>query len=492
MQKWLARSSALILACIVGCGGSGADEPEPMPVTGPEPITFTKDAVNVDQTFANQVDVLDDRLIIPTRAARSDIKRGTILAGNRSSKGGAKNPYGFLRKVEQVRTEGDRTILLTKRAELADWIENGDLRYDEEESLFEGAGKTTRTRANGGGGSGASSASAPFTADLEGDETTSPNGRARLRPVVRVRNGSIDLNASYDGYFSVRRKWGFPVGVRFRSHLTLDPVFAADIEAGIAVTGEPLGVGTIVGVPLWEKEWSGAGVIVPLPGPIPLTLRFQPQLQCSVRASGQLTATVRARIASHMAIGFEGSLGIGDFTLTDISEAPTFSPSVSFLGAEGKAMMSAECALLLVPMVLAFDAVGLSGSVGPYVSLNANACAKFERADGFDVGFQLYEQHGLAGQFGARVQVPFLGWGKDFNLVSVRTLKSDEAYLVGDKSSCQVSSQDSCEGRADGFYCSEMVPSSGFVCQGGQIALGRQCASNQRCTGGTATRIDCR
>ena len=154
--------------------------------------------------------------------------------------------------------------------------------------------------------------------------------------------------------------------------------------------------------------------------------------------------------------------------------------------------MTVECELLAVPVLLAFDSVGLKGEVGPYVSLTANACVNYSKpANDVDAGFNLYEQHGLAGEFKGRVQVPFLGAGKDFDLISVRALKSDEKYLVGNASTCEIKLVDSCKGRPDGFFCSVQDPYSGIVCEGGQIASGLQCAETQKCVGGTPTSIDC-
>lgn len=66
-------------------------------------------------------------------------------------------------------------------------------------------------------------------------------------------------------------------------------------------------------------------------------------------------------------------------------------------------------------------------------------------------------------------------------------------YLLGDDKTCDVKQLDSCEGKADGFYCSEIVESSGYYCQNQQIARGLQCEDpNKKCDGGDANEIRCR
>jgi hypothetical protein len=150
-----------------------------------------------------------------------------------------------------------------------------------------------------------------------------------------------------------------------------------------------------------------------------------------------MAAKVHAEASGHAAFGFEGSAGLDDISFNDLSEEPTFSSSLTLVDIAAQATMKAECELLAVPVLLAFDSMGLEGAVGPYVSLNATACAVDYLPEGtIDPGFSLFEQHGIAGEFAGRVQLPIIGAGKDFPLISVRALKSDPAYLIGNAQSC--------------------------------------------------------
>jgi hypothetical protein len=52
---------------------------------------------------------------------------------------------------------------------------------------------------------------------------------------------------------------------------------------------------------------------------------------------------------------------------------------------------------------------------------------------------------------------------------------------------------DSCTGRADGVYCSQLASYSAIVCQGESIALGIQCENERKCIGpnGPGTQVQC-
>ncbi len=523
MRLSLAATLAAVAftAFVQGCSASdslpddgAAGQRAADPFETPENLEFTKESVNVDKAFSDSVVVAEDRLVVPTStnaAMLAKIAVGSIVAGDRTSKVASpdellatNNPYGFLRKVKEIHTDGANTVLMTDKAELADWIEEGDLFYDDAaRSVFEpvAGGPVVNTnqkniKIQGGKSEGGASGSGTASLDnaLEGGVITAAD--VKVKPLVKVTNGSFKLNANFDGYFKVRKHWKIPTSVKFRSHLALDPVVAADIEAGVILAAGSLkngqvGVGTKIGVPLWEKSIKGKDIVIPMGGPIPITLRFAPELKCSVSATGTVTAKVHAEVGLHTAVGFEGKAGFSGFDWNDISEAPSITPSLKLLGVQEKATMTAECELLAVPVLLAFDTVGLQGKVGPYVSLNAALCETATPKQGVSVDFSLFEQHGLAGEFGGRVQVPFLGKGKDFSLISLRALKSDEHYLVGDAQSCEIPTVDSCKGRQDGFYCSELNDYSGFYCEGEQIAIGHQCSETQKCTGGTRDDIKC-
>lgn len=496
------------LAVIQGCSTDASDD-DGTPKTAEdrfktrEPVTFNDNAVNADRHFSDTVDTTQaNKLIVPTsgnEAIIAKIEVGSILAGDRNAKediATSKNPLGFLREVTAIKKDGANTVIETKQAELDQWIKNGDLYYSDPTSLFEGGNAGLKTKAlhiqsDEGGGSG--SGSSALSGDFDGDEVQTQAGY-KIRPKISFSNGNLQVNANYDGYFRVRTTWGFPRGVKMKSLLTVDPYVGTDITVGVKAIGSESGlhIGTTPGITIAEKTIDLAGVVIPIASPIPLTVRFHPRIKCSLAGNGEATVTVRAELRAHAAVGFEADASWGGIDTKDLSESPTLSPTFQFKGGQIQATIGAECEIVAVPEVLAFDALGLSGEVGPYADLNLTGCVNGNvQTQTVDGGFTLSEQHGLQLQFSARAQVPLIGIGKDFPLLTVHTAKSDELYLVGNKDTCSIKTKDSCEGRTDGFYCSVENTYAGIVCKGGQVQSGLQCDPAKKCVGGTETQIRC-
>ncbi len=497
---------ALVLAAFAsGCSSSSTDQStqETPDFETPKAVSLRPESMKANQHFANSVSVEDGRLVVTMDAdnetTMSTVKVGTIMAGNRDTATPdltmSKNPYGFLRRVTDISRSGNTVILTTEQANLEDWMEEGDIFMGEgQRSMFEEG--PTATQSAGihilGGSAGGAQPGSTEGGSVEGDDKSDPTKKVTVRPFAKISNTKWALNAKYDGEFKLRKAWFVPTGVkRAKALLTMDPTVSADIEIGVRVTGGGLAIGGPNGYPVasMDKSWNGTSVIIPLEAGIPLTVRFTPQLKCAVSLQGAASVKFRAQLQVHAAAGF-----LYDGSFHDLSEAPKLTPS--FLHpVSGKVEIdgTAECDLLMVPAVLAFDAVGLEGKVGPYVSLNANACVMYDAITAkTTLGLDAYEQHGLFGEFAGRVQVPVLGVGKDISLLTWHGLKSKPAYIFGDANTCNVQSKDSCQGKNDGFYCSELVSYSGYYCKGGSIAEGRQCADpTKTCKSGDANSITC-
>ena len=106
---------------------------------------------------------------------------------------------------------------------------------------------------------------------------------------------------------------------------------------------------------------------------------------------GRITATSRVYLRGHTAAGFNYN---GGLDIDPIYEPPTLQAGHDFIGVTGKASLIGECAVQGVVSLLAFDAVGLEGAVGPYASLQADVCVTGSDG-GAGGGFTLYERHGL-------------------------------------------------------------------------------------------------
>lgn len=499
--------TALVVAVFAsGCSSQSDEQPQDAPdFETPKAVSLRPESVKANQHFANTVSVEDGRLVVTMDASNeqmmSTVKVGSIIAGNRDTATAdltaSKNPYGFLRRVTGISRSGNQAVLTTTPAALEDWMEEGDIFMgDGQRSIFDdqdpSAPATQNLHILGGSAAGGAQPGSSEEASLEGSDTTDATKKIKVRPFAKVSNTKWALNAKYDGEFKLRKAWFVPTGVsRAKALLTMDPTVSADIEIGVRVTGGGTAIGGANGYPVasMQKTWSGKSIVIPVDAGIPVTIRFEPQLKCGVSLQGSASVKFRAELQVHAAAGF-----LYDGSFHDLSQAPKINPS--FLHpVSGKVELdgTAECDLLMVPAVLAFDAVGLEGKVGPYVSLNVNACALYDATTSkASVGVDAYEQHGLYGEFDARVQVPVIGVGKDFGLVSWHGLKSNPAYFIGNASTCNVQSKDSCAGKADGFYCSELVSYAGQYCKGGTIAGGFQCSDVQKkCKSGSSTGIVC-
>lgn len=469
------------------------------PVLAPE-------AVNADQAFADDAIVAESSITIVTAGHEkmlAKIKEGSILAGNRTSKpipddseDLGPNPYGFLRKVKSIKTDGANTVLSTEKATLDEWLQDGDIDFSSTKSLIDGSTPVAEVDADG---KVITTKSLHILAD---NQQTSGSGsgqmaiNAQIGDVsagVKLTNATFKMGAKYEGYFRVRYKElrflpDPPTGVAFKSLLTLDPEVSVDIE--FSVSGQKN---------LFERTWRTRGITIPLPGPVPTTLRLEPEIKCSVAASGQTAVAFNARIGAHAASGIQGDAGFTHFDIDDISQPARPTGGLTFKSVTGQEQLQGSCAILAVPVLLAFDAIGVQGKIGPYVQATAAVCGSIGQANGAPnakVGFTISGQAGLQGEFGGRVQVPILGVGKDFQALGIQ-IPMGEKYFVGDDKTCDASeappSQDSCQGKSDGFHCSEVNKYGGIICQGGQIASGLQCDSvDKTCTGGTTTTINCR
>lgn len=436
-----------------------------------ETPVFAASAVNVDQRFSDAVDVKDGSLVIPTSMA-DHIDVGAIVAGDRARQG-SKNPYGFLRRVTAVEAHGSETTLVTSPATLSDWLKSGRIDFRSRRSLFTGAaakdtGVATKTlKLQGDGQTTGGPASATLATDVEHTLALS-NASVSLA-------GTVTVQASFDGFFDTQSE----KGTAFKALLTLDPSFAAEITWAVSKSASG------------ESSWKAAEAVIPIAAPIPITLRYSPELICNVSASGDGSFVVAANLGAHAVVGFEGSASLDHADTTNLSREPTLSGSFAAKSLHGKATVATGCEIVLNPEVLVFDAAGLAGRIGPYANLTATACAN-ANAGGADAAFTLVEEHGVTESFTARLQIPVLGIGKDFSLWSGKQSFGGPTYLAGDANSCNAPSVDSCAGKTDGFHCSEVNAFSGIVCQNGQILKGLQCAATSlSCKSGDESAIQC-
>ncbi len=475
---------------VAGCSivaGCSAESVEPDGASGPRgraPIVLDDNAVLAPDGVSDSAVVEDGKVSLPkTSANEAWVERlhaGTVIAGDRDKASAdlasSKNPYGFLRKVVSI-SAGDPIVIVTEPAELPDLLE-GDLVFGGgQQSIFAGANdsdvQNVRPLANNNRSPSKGSGQAPIAGELKSD----------FGPVVRLSDGTFGLDADFDAELQIRKWWKIPTGIEKASaKLTLNPRASVIVEVGAKVTAKNADGGSLA------KTWEGPSVAIPLPGPIPVTLRLRPEVTCSVTAGGEITARGRAHLSGRAAAGFKYQNG----EMIALNEAPSLTPGFDFIGVQGKASLSGECSIKAVVSVLAFDAAGLEGKIGPYAKLTAEVCASYGQA-GLNGGFTLSEEHGLKADIEGRLQVPGLGQPSiNKPIFGFSPLKSEPKYFIGDEYTCNAPQKDSCVGKPNGLYCSEIDTSSAYECLDEQIASGQQCLPGQKCKGPlSGNRIVC-
>jgi hypothetical protein len=508
LRQVLPLAALVVIAIASGCSSSSSDTAPPLPQNAdfdtPMQASMKPGALKANQHFANTVSVEDGQIVVPlddsNQKQLANIQVGSIIAGNRDTVTPdlttSKNPYGFLRKVDAITPGDGQVTLITEQASIDDWMDEGDILIGEGvPSMFndvDPSAPATQSLHVLGGNASTTPSTSSEAGSVEGDPVTDPIKKITVRPFATVSNVNWALNPKLDGTLKIRKTFWVPTGIKQAQLLmTMDPAVSADIEVGVRVSGGGTAIGGANGYPLasMNKSWSGKSIVIPLDAGIPVTVRFEPQLQCTVSVQGSTSVKFRSELKIHAAAGFNY-----DGSLHDLSVPPSINPDfLHWVSGKVELDGSAECDLLMVPAVLAFDAIGLEGKVGPYVSLNAKACVQYDAITGKTTeGLAAYEQHGLTGQFDARVQVPVLSWGKSFDLVTWHGLKSKPLYFIGSAATCNVQSVDSCMGKADGFYCSQLASYSGYYCEGGSLIEGLQCDNPMlKCKSGTKTSITC-
>jgi hypothetical protein len=223
-----------------------------------------------------------------------------------------------------------------------------------------------------------------------------------------------------------------------------------------------------------------------------MTVRYTPELKCSISASGEAHMTIGANASLTTVVGFNAHGGLTDFPdVANDSQAPSATASLQVIEVGGKATVSTECEVVGIVELLAFDTVGFAGRLGPWLNLTATACAN-ANAGGVNAGFTLQESHGFTETVSAKIQVPGgVGPQLSQDLWAGRQTIG-QTYLAGDETTCNPPAVDTCSGKTDGFHCSEVQPFSGIVCEGGQVLRGIQCENTSlKCASGDMTTIRC-
>lgn len=268
-------------------------------------------------------------------------------------------PYGLLRKVKSIRTEGEKIIVETEDAELIEAVHEGqvsfvkDLRPEDVKTTWLHPGVTFNEPANitrthpGAASFSPASAFRPNTFSYNIDTDFGTGGRIKV-----VGNASLEPKLEADVNISCNdKKFGICVEIPDLNFMTRIAILE---NVSLAVKGDATNFNKRIEIA--RHEFSPLTFWI---GPVPVV--FTPILRIYLRGDGLLTSKLEYAIGQKLtlAAGFSynsdnGFKDLSEASFEFIKPTPTFTNRVELRGVIG-----GEFELLLY------------GAIGPYASLEA-------------------------------------------------------------------------------------------------------------------------
>lgn len=391
---WL---TGLVAAVALGCAPEEeeASVDRPAPGLSPKPNTMLAPHAASDDAI-----VTADALLFPKNAESmawaETLEPGKILAGDR---GGDSNPHGFLRKVVSVEVN-DMIVVNTTRAGLADAFE-GRIKFGRGQSIFGSKQGGTQIR-KVATSKGADQKTEKTQVDVSGGNTVEGLTFSLKEPKVDVSggfNGDLDVAVSSNGW----KVWDIKVDVDAFAELYMK--FDASVKLELAASASA------------NKEIALSLKKPPeifITSPVPTTISLTPTATCTIDAKGETSTSAVLFFAGDLVAGFDydGSFKPrGDASFTAGSRDEKTSGAVEITG---------HCKVEVTLSLLAFDAVGIDGTVGAEANLAAKACAA-ANTQGGNVAASVSGDYRIYGSVNTKVQVPLV----DKELVNHQLLGKD-------------------------------------------------------------------
>lgn len=414
------------------------------------------------------VDVQPDALVLP-RQGHEDLaatwKNGAIVVGDRNPAASSKNPLGFLRRVKQVRSEGDRIVVETSPAAIDELFRRAHLLLSLNEPAPVGpstANVRPRTETpsadQGGKGYGFEQQSLTLSSEVSVKGSRPVNMKLQLSDVSAHVNPNIQLKVDKDagqtsGDVAATIKAKFDSGMKFCGE--------ADYAKDATIADQTKAAGKAI------FDGRLYTITIPVAGvPVVATVHGTIEATCSVSISG------KAAMKGDYDVRGNPELAIGMGT-PETSATPSSPPDGVNVQANGTLAVDTvgethlRCGLSVKLGVYLYDVLGVYGSVKPSMDFavtggggvntdqktNAAACSSVTAGISSDIGV---EARAFGRSFFDKHTTPW------------------ELGPLDVMSTCLM--KDSCAGRADGWYCSDMDPTSAIQCAGQTIAIGHQCA----------------
>jgi hypothetical protein len=341
--------SAILVLTLGACSSARSDD-----ASG-----ASEDLLTTDDGFAEDVTVKEGRLELPLKGHEAvlNYEQGKILVGGPNSDiDSAKNPRGFLRRLESVHREGDTIVIETSHAALTD-IFKGEVNLSNTTTL--------QSRANANGVAPQADWSGTYPQRINIPQTSLFNKHLTSGPInwdidVGVNSGYLDFVPTISTSIDLS-------GASLKSvKLVANGKVEADVSLGLKVSASNPTSGES-DTQTFEKVLYTAPRIrwSQLVGFVPVweSLEARLLIRCGVRVRATVQAGVGFHATSTLTAGGEYKSGEG---FSGILEGPTFDFTPRWDAGVGGDVY-AKCSLLPQVTLYAYDAAGPSLTVGPYV-----------------------------------------------------------------------------------------------------------------------------
>ncbi len=430
--------------------------------SGPKPFeTKTKDITVVSPPeLYEEIIVKEDRLEVPAgHPALADINVGSIVTGLPSTKHPEQNPYGYWRRVTEIRPEGAWVILMTQQAALADAFERAEFDVVLSDNLNGGKPPTSGMKGTDVSpqtirplGEGETEFRATFAenftpreivtgADVAvGDSSVGGERKIRLEGGFIKVEPYVRLAGEFEASFSEPvKRFDTTVGIDYQGELSLSVSSTLSFQQGIVLKGVE------VKKELIPSRVLKAGVFMIGWVPVPYTLRFRTEVACtwSIAGTVKLTTTHKVEGNPYAALHYRPASG----WMYDDNPLDMRHTKENKVDAEGQ--LELRCALEPRIGVYIADSAGPYVTVSPYVAAQAKASTECP-APG--VCFEVVP--GVEMKCGAEAN--FFGSGS----LASRHFKVDypfDPWVQVGKECGGAGVSEPCVGRADGYYCGAAI-----------------------------------
>jgi hypothetical protein len=355
-RPWTAAMLAGLVVLAGGCADAQTDDESVESTAISEAHVEVASALVVAETPAIMAaETLADRIRLPS----------SVGAQYATGSPEGKNPDGFLRRVDSIRTEGDVVVIMTRPATLPEAIVDGDVR-----ASSTGASSIDANALRSG---------TDFTIDLDFgkeslfenvEEVQTPTGKTRFTESIKFDRARMFARPSVDIDLSIR---GNKVN-RFMAKV--EGKVDTSIKARVAVTADgPLS--NAVTSALRERHHSINRVLyrsksMPLRtfsvGRVPVSpsVSFTVTMRCDLSFGGPLVARAGAEARSYVRLAsvFQDG-GWAPPVKSDYEIQPSFE-------VERGSPVDAHCALEMAAELGIFGTTGVTMIVSPYVDFNVN------------------------------------------------------------------------------------------------------------------------